>query len=421
MTRASDSPDIILVEDDSVLREAVLQALELAGFVVDAFDSAVRALRYVLPSFCGCVVTDLRMDGMDGLQLFSRIRELDAEIPVILMTGHGDVAMAVRAMHDGAFDFLAKPFASDHLVATVRRALQSRRLVLDNRALRKAIADVPDGMVAQSRAAALLRANVTQVALTRLDVLIEGEAGVGKEYWARHIHRQSNRCAQPFVVLSAAFAAAMQDIVQAVDACAGGTLYLDDCDALPVAQQVRLAALLDARDRADSDVPGFRLVAALRHASQQASIDERLAQRIGALRLRVPPLRERRDDIPLLFAAFAREALDQMGRKRFEMSASDRKRLIEYDWPGNVRELRSYAFAAVLNLSRSTPRTADELPNTDLPTRVAQFERMCIVEALETTQGSVVRACSLLSTPRKTLYEKLARHGIDPAMFRRRA
>lgn len=412
---------VVLVEDDAVLREATLQALELSGLAVEGFESAARAARYLAPGFPGCVITDIRMDGMDGMQLFARVRELDPEIPVILMTGHGDIEMAVRAMHNGAFDFLAKPFATDHLVAVARKALQSRRLVLDNRALRKAVTDMADGPVAQSRVMARLRANIAQVALTTIDVHIEGEPGTGKEYWARQLHRQSNRHARPFLALSASRFSAATDTSEIVRACQGGTLYLEDCEALSPEHQARLADLLDERDRAELDGAqgrDFRLVAATREASSEAHIGENLAYRIGSAKLRIPPLRERREDIPVLFAQFIQEALGQTGRKKFEMSASDRKRLLEHDWPGNIRELRNYAFGAVLNLPRQALGAAAGQEARDLSTRVHRYERMLIVEALEATGGRVVRACALLGTPRKTFYEKLNRHGIDPARFR---
>ena len=180
MNAIVESGPVLLVEDDAVLREATLQALELAGLEAEGFESATRAARYLAPNFQGCVVADIRMEGMDGMQLFARIRELDPEIPVILMTGHGDIEMAVRAMHDGAFDFLAKPFAADHLVAVIRKALQSRRLVIDNRALRKVISDSAREPVSQSRVVERLRASISQVAQTNIDVQFAGEPGSGK-------------------------------------------------------------------------------------------------------------------------------------------------------------------------------------------------------------------------------------------------
>jgi two-component system C4-dicarboxylate transport response regulator DctD len=412
---------ILVVEDDTILREATVQALELSGLQVEGFESAARAVRYVTPNFRGCVVTDIRMAGMDGLQFFARIQEIDPEIPVILITGHGDVEMAVRAMHNGAFDFLAKPFATDHLVVVTRRALQSRRLVLDNRGLRKAIADSADETVAQSRVVEKLRASITQVAHTNFDLQVSGEQGAGKEYWARQLHRQSDRCARPFVVRQAEQFLQTGDLHETDAACQGGTLYLEGCEGLANDDQVKLSGLLDMRERFNLDgMPGlpFRLIVATRDDTEQGSLSPALAHRIGAIRLRVPPLRERREDIPVLFARFVRDALNQTGKRKFEMSAADRKRLLEHDWPGNIRELRNYAFGAVMNLSRQALAASAGLDGGGLSARVLKYERMLIIEALEAANGNVIRTSALLRTPRKTLYEKFAKHGIDPSQFR---
>lgn len=412
---------VLLVEDDPALRQATVQALELADFEVIAFERASPAARYLSPGFAGCVVTDIRMEGMDGLQLFAKVRELDPDIPVILMTGHGDIAMAVRAMHDGAFDFIAKPFATDHLVAVIRKALQSRQLVLDNRALREAAAAPASDLVSTSRVMAQVRATVAQLARTELDVLIRGEAGTGKELWARELHRQSSRHDRPFVALSAFACASDEELRSAIAHAQGGLLFLDGGDALPEPRQAQLAAALDARDR-EGDVrqhsTDFRLVVSTAESSDGSALAQGLQHRIGSVEVRLPPLRERREDIAPLFAHFVAEALAEVGRKRFEMSAADRKRLLEYDWPGNVRELRNYAFAAVLNLPRQAMVSGGQNASRDLASRLAEFERMVIAEALEATGGNVVRACQLLGTPRKTLYEKLNRLGIDPSRFR---
>lgn len=412
---------VLLVEDDDLLRAACVQALELAGLAVEPFSSASRAALHVMPSFAGCVVSDIRMADMDGLELFARVRALDPDIPVILMTGHGDIDMAVRAMRDGAFDFIAKPFAIDHLVGVINRALQARRLVLDNRALRQALADPRDDLVAQSRAMVQLRTMVAQVAPTAIDLIIEGESGSGKESWARQLHRQSARHAGPFCVVAGAGATNDVDLAQAAERAHGGTLFIDAIELMPAPLQKHLGVLLDARDRArkgHESAPDFRLIAALAMPINDAALNGDLAYRLAAVRLTIPPLRQRREDIPPLFARFVREALDQTGRARFDMSAADRKRLLEHDWPGNVRELRSYAFAAVLDLPRPASHDSQNSPRSGLADRLAQFERLAIVEALEATRGNVVRASALLHTPRKSLYEKLQRHGINPSDFR---
>lgn len=415
---------LILVEDDTALREATVQTLELSGFEVQPFESAARAARYVTPSFLGCIVTDIRMEAMDGLQLFAKIMEIDSQIPVILITGHGDISMAVRAMQDGAFDFLAKPFAADHLTAVVRKALNSRQLVMDNRSLRSALAKPADDMTPESRAMAQLHAMATQVARTDLDLSIEGEIGTGKEVLARRIHQQSVRHTRPFVVVPCATLSSLSDFDRLIAPAEGGTLFLDGCDTLALSSQVSLVAMLDARDRARANTGGanFRVIAAtpvaLAELLDRDSLRGDLFHRLSAVTLRIPPLRERREDIPMLFAKFVGDALEQTGKRRFEINAADRKRLLEYDWPGNLRELRNYALGAVLNLPRKALSSGAIQGSKDLATRISAFERMVITETLETTGGNVVRACALLGTPRKTLYEKLSRLQIDPRRFR---
>lgn len=427
MTLAKSNDPVILVEDDAALREATVQTLELSGFAVQPFESAARAARYVLPSFTGCIVTDIRMDGMDGLQLFAKVMEIDPQIPVILITGHGDISMAVRAMQDGAFDFLAKPFATDHLAAVVGKALQSRQLVIDNRALRSALAKPDDDMVAQSRVMQQLRNMVSQVARTAIDIAVEGETGTGKETLARRIHQQSLLYANPFTVVPCATLAPDCALAPMIAQAGGGTLFLDRLDAMPPQVQAQLVAALDARERerergANGEHSAFRLIAstpvALSDLLDQGLLREDLFHRLSSITLRIPPLRERREDIPALFAKFVRDALDQTGKKRFEMNAVDRKRLLEHTWPGNARELRNYVFGAVLNLPRQALVAHNPLALKSLVARISEFERMVITETLEATSGNVSRACTVLKTPRKTLYEKLGRHQIDPARFR---
>jgi two-component system, NtrC family, C4-dicarboxylate transport response regulator DctD len=416
---------VLLVEDDVTLREATIQTFELSGLEVQPFDSAARAARYVMPSFAGCIVTDIRMDGMDGLQLFAKVMEIDRQIPVVLITGHGDIGMAVRAMQDGAFDFLAKPFAAEHLVAVVRKALDLRQLVLDNRTLRAALAKPEEDIVTESRVMAQLRNMLGQVAQTGLDVSIEGEAGTGKELIARQIHGQSAHYNRPFMVAACTTLGPGTGFDQLVQQAAGGTIFLDGCDMLAAEVQSTLVAFLDARDRAraGSDFgTDFHLIAStpitLAEMVSKGGFREDLFHRLSAVTLRIPPLRERREDIPPLFAKFVGDALAQSGKKRFEMNAADRKRLLEHDWPGNARELRNYAFGAVLNLPRQALSSSSTRRTKDLSSRMRQFEKMAITETLEATSGNVAQACLLLGTPRKTLYEKLAKHQIDPARFR---
>ncbi|MFL9839750.1 sigma-54 dependent transcriptional regulator [Sphingomonas sp. ST-64] len=432
------------VDDDPELREANVQTLELAEISVRAFADAASVLAEITPDFAGAIVSDIRMPGMDGLQLFARLRAVDPELPVILITGHADVPMAVSALRDGAFDFLSKPFAADHLVAAATRALAHRRLVLDNRALRAAANAPQDSpLIGDSAAMVRLRESIAQVARADVDVLIEGETGTGKELVAAMLHRASPRAARPFVAVACAALPEAQAEIElfghAADAVPGvrfartgrieasdrGTLFLDDIDGMPMAVQPRLLRVLEEREvlpvGAERPVPlDLRVIASakgdLRALVERGAFRSDLYFRLDVVRLSIPPLRERRTDIAPLFAAFVAEATTQTGQDGFRMTDAVRRHLLDHDWPGNVRELRNFAFSAVLGLDDPVP---DPAARQALPERVHAYEAMLLREALETTRGNVTRAIDLLGIPRKTFYDKIQRSGIVPAEFRR--
>ncbi|WP_423605111.1 sigma-54-dependent transcriptional regulator [Sphingomonas sp. MS122] len=438
-------PVILFVDDDAAMREANVQTLELAGLAVRPFPGAQAALGAVKPDFTGAVITDIRMPGMDGLQFFERIRAIDPEIPVILITGHGDVPMAVRALQDGAFDFLAKPFAAGHLAASAAKALAARALVLDNRRLRAdAAARDESPLIGDTPAMVRLRETIAQVARADIDVLIEGETGTGKELVAAMLHRGSPRSARPFVAVNcAALPEAHAEIElfgHAADAVPGarfartgrieasdrGTLFLDDIDGMPLGVQSRLLRVIEEREVLPigeaRPVPlDLRVIASVKPALEaliEAGVFRRdLFFRLNVVRLSLPPLRERREDIAPLFAAFVREASEQTGQAEFRMTDAVRRRLIEHDWPGNVRELRNFAFSAVLDLAGSA---AGEAPDLGLAERMRAYEEALVREALQIANGSVTRAIELLRVPRKTLYDKMNRAGIVPSDYRAR-
>ncbi|MDQ8756274.1 sigma-54 dependent transcriptional regulator [Sphingosinicella sp. LHD-64] len=445
MTFFTDTQTVFFVDDDATLREANVQSLELAGIDVAAFGDAADALAGIGADFPGALVSDIRMPRMDGLQLFARVREIDPEIPVILITGHADVPTAIAALRDGAFDFLTKPFAADHLVASVRKALETRRLVLDNRRLRAAAEDSGDSpLIGDSPTMARLRDTIAQVAKADIDVLVEGETGTGKELVARLLHRLGPRRGKPFVAVNCgALPEALAEAelfgheagagphgrferVGRIEASNGGTLFLDEIDSMALAVQAKMLRVLEEREilRLGAETPRvvrLRVVAAaktdLDAAIGAGRFRSDLFYRLNVVRLRIPPLRERRADVPQLFAHFAGEAAEQVGSGRYVMSDAVRRRLVDHDWPGNVRELRNFAFSAVLDLpgQGATPASDSALA---LPERVGRFEASIIRESLAATGGSVAETLRLLGIPRKTLYDKMARHGIEPRDFR---
>jgi two-component system C4-dicarboxylate transport response regulator DctD len=391
------------------------------------------------------VVTDLRMPGMDGRQLVERLNAIDPDLPVVMMTGHGDIAEAVDAMKRGAYDFLAKPFAPERLVETVGRALEKRALVLDNRRLAALAAD-DEGSIplsGSSRSVEALRAAIQRLADAQVDVMIEGETGSGKEAVARAIHNAGRRRLRPFVAVSCAALpeSGLESLLMGAVAGASGTirrregqieqshqgtLFLDEIDLAPRTAQLLLLRVLEEREvlpvgAMEPHALDLRILAATKgdpvEAVARGDLREDLYYRLNVIRLRAPPLRERRDDVPLLFARFLGRAASRLGR---EMPAVDhviRRRLLEHDWPGNLRELANYASQVAVGLSPLTPEARlDE----GLVQRVQNYEAELIRESLTRHEGDIRQVTADLQIPRKTLYDKMTRHGLIPARHRRR-
>ncbi|MDO9608512.1 MAG: sigma-54 dependent transcriptional regulator [Brevundimonas sp.] len=442
--RPSSPQTVALIEDDADFRQALVERLTLEGLEVRAFTAAEPALKALDADFSGVVVTDLRMPGMDGRQLLTRLQALDPSLPVIMITGHGDIGDAVAAMHDGAYDFVAKPFPFERLQDSLNRALEKRSLVLENRRL---IAMAAEGghelpLAGSSRAITALRATIAQIADARMDVLIEGETGVGKEAVARALHNGGRRRLAPFVAVNCgalpdglieselfghelgAFAGAMRRRVGHVERAHNGSLFLDEVESMPLAVQVKMLRVLEEREihpigANEPRVLDLRILASakidLSEAARRGDFREDLYYRLNVVRLRVPPLRERREDIPLLFAHFLRRAADRHGVEPPSVTDGVRRRLLEEDWPGNIRELAHFAERVVLGLDEGAGGAEADL---SLPDRLHRFEGELLRGALQTHRGDIVAVLDEMRIPRKTLYDKLQRHGLKPADFR---
>lgn len=427
-----------LVEDDDALRAATAQSLELAGLPLRCFTRADSALKAIPAGEAGVIVSDIRMPGMDGLEFLRAAMRIDAQLPVILVTGHGDVPMAVGALKDGAFDFLTKPFAVDHLVMTVQRALEHRALIVENRRLRE-MADAADAMtlVGESDAMARIRFQIRQLAEADVDVLIEGETGTGKELVARLLHRQGRRQSRPFVTVDchrlgengeATLFGSVVGMAQSgrIRAANFGTLVIDGVEALSPAIQSQMLRVIEEREvravgSAEDEPLNLKIIATtsidLEEAIAGGAFRADLYYRLAASRIALPPLRHRDRDTLLLFALFGREMAAQLGVSEPPMSEARRTFLLSHPWPGNVRELRSHAYQAVLADHEEGGGDGDD---RDLRSLVAQYEKTIIRDALDQCHGRVAEALGLLGIPRKTFYDKLARHKIDPSEFRRR-
>lgn len=436
MSEAAPPLRVMLIDDDDGLRIALADSFAIAGIDVEPFADPALALARLDADFPGVIVSDIRMPRMDGHALAEAVAALDPELPVILMTGHGDIATAVAALRRGAWDFIAKPFAADHLIASVRRAIDMRRLVLDNRRLRRAAEDAGTHypLIGETPAMVRLRDTIRQLAAVDVDVLVEGETGTGKELVALLLHRWSARRQRQFVAVDCA---ALPDAI-ADEALFGsraqpgriadadrGTLFLDEIDSMSPAVQGKLLRVVEERELPQPGgaprVVNLRIVAAAKTDLSGAVAEGRfradLLYRLETVRLRIPPLRERRADVPLLFAYFLGEAAERFGRPRPMIDPAVEARLADDDWTGNVRELRNFATRVVLGLDGGSPAPAVALP---LSERVDRFEAATIRATLDRLNGDVGAAATELQLPRRSLYDRLQRHGIEPATFRHR-
>ncbi|KQM13311.1 Fis family transcriptional regulator [Novosphingobium sp. Leaf2] len=431
---------VALVDDDEDMRRSTAQLLRLAGFGVEVFAGAGAALDAIGADWPGIVVTDVRMPHVSGVELFRTLHERDPDLPVILVTGHGDVAMAVDALKAGAWDFLTKPFDPQALVAAADRASTARALALDNRRLRAAAQDEePSGLVGQSEPIRRLRAMIPTLANADIEVFIEGETGTGKELFARLVHRAGKRARHRFVsVACAGLPEALEDALflpgreASIASANRGTLFLDDVDQASRRLQTRLTALLEERTLRGPGVReplplDLRVIATAGAGEGVAGdlIAPGLLYRLTALRFRMPPLRERREDVPALFAHLAGAAALRLRRPLPVITGAIRAHLANYEWPGNVRELAHFAERVVLDLTDAPSGVASpqpgHAPSESLPEKLDAFERETIIAAVLAEKGEIGAAIARLGVPRKTFYYKVKKHGIDLTALRRTA
>ena len=435
----ADTPQILLVEDDPHVLHACEQALRIDGFASAGVDSAEKALALIGPDYPGIVISDIWLPGMSGMDLLQAVQRMDADLPVILITGHGDVSLAVQAMKDGAHDFIEKPFTPEALVAAAQRALEKRALVLEIRALRQQLQDrdsIAGRIVGCSERITRVRNRIADLAPTNVNILIEGETGTGKELVARSLHEASPRRQGNFVALncgglpeslfeseifgheSGAFTGAAKRRIGKIEHANGGTLFLDEIENMPMALQVKLLRVLQERtlERLGSNQPiavDFRLVAAtkedLRALAQAGSFRSDLYYRLNVAQLSLPPLRERREDIPLLFESFVLQASATYSRPAPATSPARMRQLMAYDWPGNVRELRNVAERCVLGIETDAPPFCTQAApeNQSLPQALDMVERAMIKEALQRHEGNLTLASQALQIPKNTLRDKI--------------
>ena len=440
----ADAP-VFFVEDDAAVRKGCEQALALADIPVRGFADGEAMLAALATATPAMVVTDVRLPGRDGLTLLRELRQHDRDLPVLLITGHGDVAMAVEAMREGAFDFIEKPFPSVRLVAAVRSALEKRALIQENRQLKERLGSGISQIIGQSPAIQHIRQLVATLAPTGVDILLNGETGSGKEVVARAIHDASGRrgafvainCgALPETVFESelfgheagAFTGAGKRRIGRIEHANGGTLFLDEIESMPLNLQVKLLRVVQERGverlGSNSAIPvDCRLVAAsksdLKAASAVGQFRSDLYYRLNVVSIDLPPLRQRCADIPLLMAHFLNEAAQRFQRPLVSWTPGDLARWSAHDWPGNVRELKNVAERWALGLPDALSAVAlASSGNISLSEQIDAAEKGIIESTLQQCAGNVAQSAEYLQTPKKTLYDKLTRHGIVAEQFR---
>ncbi|HAS2746778.1 TPA: sigma-54-dependent Fis family transcriptional regulator [Vibrio cholerae] len=445
--------DVFLIDDESDIRIALAQSFELADLNAQFFASVEEALLAIKAQGLPLViVSDICLPGLSGQNLLSSVLHQDSELPVILITGHGDISMAVKAMHDGAYDFIEKPFAPERLIDTVHRAIEKRRLTLtlENRQLKRSLKvsqTLGPRIIGETAAIQTLRDTIAQVADTQADILLFGETGTGKELVARSLHEQSSRREQNFVAINCgavpenlieselyghekgAFTGADSRRVGKFEHAQGGTLFLDEIESMPMQAQIRLLRVLQERviERIGSNelIPlDIRVIAAtkidLKQAAAEGKFRQDLYYRLNIVTLTIPPLRERREDIPALFHHFLLVAAARYGKAATALTASDVQSLLSHDWPGNVRELRNAAERYVLlgKLAQFAESHEPKSKLLGLNEQVAEFEKSLLEQTLIECGGSIKATMERLHLPRKTLYDKMQKYQLDKESYK---
>ena len=442
----SKAMKVAIVDDEKDMRQSISQWLALSGFDTETYSSAEEALKGLGNDFPGIVVSDIKMPGMDGMQFLRKLKGVDSSLPVIMITGHGDVPMAVEAMRMGAFDFLEKPFNPDRMTELAKKATQARRLTLDNRVLRRELSDgsaLIKKLIGQSPPMERLKEDILDLGQADGHVLIEGETGTGKTLVAHALHAVGARASRKFVLLSCSafdedslsrrlFGPAQDDEpIPAIEEARGGTLVLEDIEALIQPLQSRLLTAIN-----DQGTPAETRIIAICNLQEQDKTCESVLRpdlfyRLAALRITVPPLRQRGEDILTLFTRLSEQFAEEYGCDAPDVSAQEAAQLLQAPWSGNVRQLFNVAERAVLQNRRGSGTIAsllmadtDEEMKSAMTTEgkplkefVEAFERMLIDNTMRRHKGSIIAVMDELCLPRRTLNEKMAKYGLQRSEY----
>jgi DNA-binding NtrC family response regulator len=449
-----DKSKVLVVEDEELMRTILRNLLESEGHQIFTADSAENALEIFNSADIDLTLTDIRMAGMDGLELLDQIKTVDPEALVIIMTAYSSVDSAIAALRKGVYDYVTKPFVNEDLLQRVRNALRTKELFRENRALRRELDQHYSfsEIIGHSASMQAVFRLIEKVASTNANILVQGESGTGKELVARAIHRHSQRADKPFVAINCgalpeslleselfghtkgSFTGAVADKKGLFRAADGGTLFLDEIGEVPNPLQVKLLRALQEHEvtPVGSATPvkfDARIVAAtnrnLEEEVEKGNFREDLYYRLNVIEVFLPPLRERREDIPLLVKHFVKQTAKEQKTQEKSLSKEAMSALLNYQWQGNIRELQNAIERAFIlssdeiDLESLPPKLKNNLnhgfeirdPNGLNPT-LEEVERRYVLEILKNVNQDKTLAANILGIDLSTLYRKLKRYDV---------
>ncbi|MGH1428221.1 MAG: sigma-54-dependent transcriptional regulator [Arenicella sp.] len=448
------SKQILLVDDEEMVTKSLSQTLSIEKYESISLNSAQAALPLIEKSWNGIIISDINMPEMDGIEFLQAIHTIDKEIPVIILTAFGNVPNVVNAMQQGAYDFLEKPFSTEQLIDTVTRAIEKRRLTIENRILREQVESHsrPGPTILGDHPKMIeLRSLLNTIKNANTDILVHGETGTGKELVARYLHQTSNRKEGRFVAINCgaiaqslmdselfgheagSFTGAEKQRIGKIEYANGGTLFLDEIESMPMEVQINLLRVLEERKltrvgsnkEIDFDI---RIIAAtkenLKEKAEKGEFRLDLYYRLNVLEVNIPPLRERSEDILMLFDHFVWIAANRFKTREIKpLTANQKQRLLSRQYSGNVRELRNMAESYVLIGAKSIfgKNEDDDSDNEErltLHTQMNTYEAMIIRKSLLDNQGKLNLVRDELGLARKTLYEKMRKYDLQKEDFK---
>ncbi len=440
---APSTKTVLIVDDDLEMRESLEHLLSKSGWRTQSLSNAETVFASLRERDVDVILCDVRMPRMSGLDLLD---QLGADTPpVVLISAHGDVPTAVKAMSAGAYSFVEKPFDPHRLMTVLRNAAQKHRLTRDAARLRERLAHLSgldQILLGAAASIATMKEEVIDLAPLKTPVMLLGETGTGKELVASALHDLSDRAGAPFVAMNCAslpiaefereMFGAIDGPVGAIARAEGGTLFLDELGAFPMQAQAKLLRVIETREftpigTSEPQSADIRFLSAsnepLETAMSEGRFREDLFYRLGAVIIRMPPLRERREDVPLLYHHFSRHYARLYEISEPELGAEDMAAMMSHDWPGNVRELRHVAERRILAAKRGRGSVTEAIGRDDdvsnvpetLREAVAAFERQLIGQALRTHGGRMDAVAEALGIGRRTLNEKIVKLGLNKA------